>query len=208
MSFFRGSLTRLTAAARTDRLWDRLGVGASIACAVHCMVAPLLFLAAPTFAGIWAHPSSHALIALLVVPLAGTVLFRGYRLHGRKWVAATALAGVACILVGSALPFLGDEEPVRADSASEGVVAAGTEEAAEPVELFCDNCCPQLVEDENGETTLGWPPASIATVLGSMLLVACHLGNLVACRCCGAGSSVQTAASGGVPESPGCRREG
>ena len=148
--------------------WDRLGVWASIACAAHCLVAPFLFLAVPTFAGIWAHPSSHALVALLVLPLAAMVLLRGYRSHQRHWVAAAAMVGMGCILVGCALPFLED----------------GGEAAAAATTACQDNCCPQIVQEEDGSTTLGWPPASIATLLGSVLLVASHMGNLACCRSC------------------------
>ena len=151
--------------------WDRLGVWASTACAIHCLVAPLLFLAAPTFAGIWAHPSAHAIVAVLVLPLAGSVLFRGYRKHRRLWVALAAGIGAACIVIGCILPFV---EP--------GAVTAASETAAVPH----DNCCPQVLEDESGSTTLSWPPASIVTILGSVLLVASHLGNLTCCRSCDA----------------------
>lgn len=146
--------------------WDRLGVCVSIACAFHCLVAPLLFMAVPTIAGIWAHPSSHALVALLVLPLAGTVLLRGYRVHRKRWIGVTALLGTACILLGSVLPFLGGEE----------AAACGAE--------GCASCCPRIIPDESGGITLGWPPASIFTLAGSALLVACHLGNLACCGRC------------------------
>jgi len=165
----RGSARASTAGEVVHR-WDRLGVWASAACAVHCLAAPLLFLAAPAFAGICAHPLSHALFALLVLPLAGTVLLRGYRVHRRPWVAAAAVLGSGCILTGSLLPFLGI-----------GAVApeAGT----------CVECCPRLVPDGAEVTTLSWPLVSVVTILGSSLLTACHLGNLACCRRCGPGSS-------------------
>ena len=152
-----------------DSRWDRLGVAASVLCAAHCLAAPLLFLAVPKVAGIWAHPSSHALIALLVLPLAGTVLLRGYRLHRKAWVASAAAVGCGCVVVGSALPFLDG-----------GATVAAAETAS-----ACAECCPQLVEDDAGAWSLDWPAASIVSIVGSALLVASHLGNL-ACsrRCC------------------------
>lgn len=145
--------------------WDRLGVWASAACAVHCLVAPALFIAVPAFASVWAHPASHAVIATLVLPLAVTVLTRGYRVHGGKLVAGAAAVGIACIAVGCVLPYLGPEAQ-----------AAGTE--------ACVSCCPQAVVDEAGETSIEMPPASIATLAGSFFLVAAHIGNLVRCRGC------------------------
>ena len=50
--------------------WDRLGIAASTACTIHCLVAPLLFLFLPRLADVWAHPASHALVALFVLPMA------------------------------------------------------------------------------------------------------------------------------------------
>lgn len=161
------SATAGAAVASHGSRWDRLGVFASVACTLHCIAGPFLFLAVPTFAEVWAHPASHALIALFVLPLASTVLLRGYRLHGKTWVAACAWIGVAFVLSGSVLPFVGTE-------------AAAAESGA------CASCCPQLVTNDatGGVAGVEWPPASIATVLGSAFLVASHLGNLAYCRCC------------------------
>lgn len=145
--------------------WDRLGVFASVACAVHCLAAPLLFLAAPALGDLWAHPLSHALIALLVLPLAASVLWRGYRTHRKNWIAVSAVIGMSAVLLGCALPFTGAE-------------AQASDAAA------CASCCLQVVEEQDGGFSLGLPPASIATLVGSFFLVACHLGNLTCCRFC------------------------
>ncbi len=154
-----------------EGLWDRCGILASVACAAHCLAAPLVFLALPKFASIWAHPASHALVALFVLPMAGTVLRSGYRRHGRKWVASAALVGMGLIGVGSVLPYLG--------GATNEVQAAATDEDSP-----CASCCPQVVDDAQGRSRLVIPPASLVTVLGSLFLVGSHLGNLLACRCC------------------------
>ena len=52
---------------------DRTGVIASVGCAIHCMVAPLLVVFAPTLGGWWVHPATHLLIAALVLPNANLV---------------------------------------------------------------------------------------------------------------------------------------
>lgn len=152
--------------------WDRMGIFASCACTVHCLIAPLLFLFLPRFASVWAHPASHALVALFVLPMAGTVIRSGYRKHGQRWIAVGALIGMTLIVVGSVLPYVDSGEPSREVVADEDAVPA------------CTACCPQLVEEESGEQRLVLPPASIVTVLGSLFLVGSHLGNLFACRCC------------------------
>lgn len=154
-------------ASEANHRWDRLGYWASSACAVHCLAAPFLFLLLPSFAKVWAHPSSHALMALAVVPLALTVVVKGYQKHRNRWVLGAAVGGIVCVLVGSALPYL-----------------PGGEVAAASADQNCDSCCPTLVVDEAGSTRMKFPPASIVTVLGSALLVGAHFGNLSCCRSC------------------------
>lgn len=153
-------------------LWDRLGIWGSVACTIHCLIAPVLFVFLPKFASVWAHPASHALVALLVLPLAATVLRNGYRMHRRKWVAAAAIFGMGFILAGSVLPYLEKDEssPRPAD-----------QEAPAPA---CTSCCPHVVETDDGEEELVLPAASIATVIGSIFLIVSHIGNICACRCC------------------------
>lgn len=156
--------------------WDRLGSMASTLCALHCLVSPLFFLAMPAFAKFWAHPASHAAMALFVVPLALTVVIFGYREHKERWVLVTALTGIAFVLTGSALPYLPEDlNPIP-------VVAAA--EPIEDAEGACTECCPAVVTDEDGGSRLHMPPAGIATITGSFLLIGAHLGNRRGCARC------------------------
>ncbi|MCK5944079.1 MAG: MerC domain-containing protein [Planctomycetes bacterium] len=149
---------------------DRTGVFASVFCAIHCAVAPLLLVVAPTLGGVWVHPLAHLAIAALVLPVAGFALRRGFRDHGRRWVVAVGGAGIALVLVGAVLPYLA------------GSPVAGHE--------HCQHCCPSLVVDEaTGAETLHVPPATIVTLLGGALLVTAHLANLR----CGAGCRLHRA---------------
>ncbi len=158
----------------TDR-WDKVGSWASSLCALHCLLSPLVFLAMPAFAKFWAHPASHALMAMLVVPLAMTVVLQGYRKHHRKWVLSAALAGIVCILTGSALPYVGGS------SSSANIVAAAETSEAEGA---CLECCPAVVTDEEGSSQLHLPPAGMATIIGSGFLIVAHLGNRRRCVKC------------------------
>jgi len=80
---------------------DRVGVAASVLCAIHCGLAPILLLALPTFGKIWAHPASHALVAIFIVPLAVLSIRKGYQKHRKRWVAITAVIGILCVLIGA-----------------------------------------------------------------------------------------------------------
>lgn len=159
---------------QTDR-WDKVGSWASSLCALHCLLSPLVFLAMPAFAKFWAHPASHALMALLVVPLALTVVLQGYRKHHRKWVLSAAIIGIVCILTGSTLPYVGD------GSSSANIVAAAENSEAEGA---CLECCPAVVTDEDGSSQLHLPPAGMATIIGSGFLIVAHLGNRRRCIKC------------------------
>lgn len=184
---------------------DRIGVVASVLCAIHCAVTPLLLLLLPSFGRVWAHPASHWGMALFVVPLAVVMLSMGYRRHRRTWVLATGGTGILLVIVGAILPYL-TEPPaeVQASDASSQeseifVYNAGDPllEVAEEGEIFVYNagdslegancvdlCCPSFVVNADGEKTLYIPPASIVTTLGGVALIATHLGNLVCCSSC------------------------
>lgn len=146
--------------------WDRVGVWASTACILHCLAAPFVLLAAPSVAGFWSHPASHALVASFVVPIAFT-LARGYRLHRSRWVIASAVLGIGFLLVGSALPYFGG-----APAAEGGEVAV------------CGGCCPTVEVDESGALRAHVPPGSSTTIAGSVFLISAHLGSLFCCRRC------------------------
>ncbi|MEM6672143.1 MAG: MerC domain-containing protein [Planctomycetota bacterium] len=155
-----------------SRRLDRTGVVASISCAIHCMVAPLIVLLAPAIGGVWVHPGMHLAIAALVLPVAGFALRNGFRTHGRPWIVLGGAIGMSLVLAGTALPFfLGGSEPAAAADACTSHI--------------CEHCCPTLVEDEaTGAYSLRVPPASIVTLLGGILLVTVHMANLKCCAGC------------------------
>jgi len=155
-------------AQSTSEALDRTGMIASIGCAIHCMVAPLILLLAPALGGIWVHPGTHVAIAALVLPVAAFALRRGFRTHGRRWIAVAGTVGMVLVAIGTLLPFL-----------------THTAHAAEHACETCQDCCPTLVVDEvTGEYHLNVPPASIVTFLGGVLLVTAHFGNLRCCAAC------------------------
>ena len=142
---------------------DRTGVAASVLCAIHCAVAPMLLVVAPTLGGVWVHPLAHLGIAALVLPVAGFALRRGFLQHGLRWVMAVGGAGIALVLLGAVFPYLS------------GAEVGGCESG-------CDQCCPSYVVDpETGEQGLNIPAASVITLMGGVSLVVAHVANL---RCC------------------------
>lgn len=169
--------------------WDRLGIVASLGCAVHCLAAPFLLLLLPTLGSVWSHPAAHWVLAALVLPLAGIVVWRGYRLH-RKRLALIAMGlGAAFIIAGLILPALpaAGLTAVSSESVHFGHVAGAAGEGMPlGVASVCTDtsCCPTLVKDaETGSLAMSIPPAGIVTLIGSVMLVFAHGINLWGCRC-------------------------
>jgi hypothetical protein len=64
---------------------DRVGVYASVLCAIHCALTPILLLMLPAFGRAWSHPASYWGMALFVVPVAAFTLAQGFKRHRRDW---------------------------------------------------------------------------------------------------------------------------
>ena len=84
---------------------DRIGVIASILCAIHCALTPVLLILMPTFGKAWAHPATHWGMALVVIPIAVMMLIKGYRKHRKKWLVGVGILGILFIIVGAILPY-------------------------------------------------------------------------------------------------------
>jgi MerC mercury resistance protein len=165
-------------AAKIRQDADRLGVIASVLCAIHCAVAPLLLFILPSFGRVWAHPASHWGMVLLVVPVAGIMMMHGFRRHRRRWVIGCGSLGILLVLAGAALPYL------ESGKSSNSLISLPLPWLAASQAASCvDSCCPSTTSIES-KAMLHVPPASLVTTLGGVALILTHLGNLRACRAC------------------------
>lgn len=160
--------TSLVSPSLSHQKADRVGVAASVLCAIHCAAAPILLIALPSFGKIWAHPASHILVAIFVVPLAIFSIRKGYQTHGKRWILISASLGIFFVLGGAALPALtkGVEAPEAAavennalpQGEETGVAEAGCE--SECAEGGCEataeegECAAAAVEGD-AEATVG-----------------------------------------------------
>jgi hypothetical protein len=168
---------------------DRIGVIASVLCAIHCLFTPLLIVLTPSFSRIWAHPASHWIVALIVVPLAAYMLFKGYRIHQRKWIIACGVSGIMLILIGAVIPYtnLTTQGGQIEFPTSWETIWSGSENtsASEQNDECAVSCCPSLIADTNSNKIgLYIPLASIVTTLGGIALITTHLGNICYFRRC------------------------
>lgn len=85
---------------------DSIGILASILCAIHCLLTPVLLILLPTFGKAWAHPSTHWGMAIVVIPIAIFMMRKGYQKYAKKWVVAVGCMGIVFIVVGAILPYV------------------------------------------------------------------------------------------------------
>ena len=161
-----------------ERRTDRIGVIASIACAIHCVATPFLLLALPTFGKAWSHPASHWGMALLVIPIAVMMMSKGYARHRRKWIMGIGTTGILFVLAGAIAPYFDGNRSVLPKT-------VGAADPANHGESSCaDSCCPSFTKNEEGKLGFHIPAASILTTLGGLLLIATHATNLCRCSSC------------------------
>lgn len=149
---------------------DRLGIGLSACCGVHCLVTPGLLVLLPAVGGWFANEWVHWVVLGLIAPVAAWALWRGSRRSAQAgwWRWAPLGLGVAGLMVLTAGAW------------------------GHP-----DTCCPS--DPLNGgyatmdAAAWGWVGVN---VLGSALLVSGHGWNLMrmrgergdGCECAGCGS--------------------
>ena len=93
-------------AAVPRTLLDRLGVGASVVCLVHCLLTPLVLVGAAAFGaqvGHGAHLGFHVVVLALALPLALASAWPGYREHRRRAVPLLLGAGALLFVLNIAL---------------------------------------------------------------------------------------------------------
>ena len=91
-----------TAPSRT--LFDRLGIGVSVVCLVHCLAMPFLLTGLSFYAVTdAAHHAFHIAIAAVTVPLALAAAWPGYREHRRGAVPLLLGAGALLFVLNIAL---------------------------------------------------------------------------------------------------------
>ena len=100
--------------ARTTDWIERMAVGASAVCLVHCIGLPVLLAALPALAMIIKIPESfHVWVLGLAIPMSGVALLLGMRDHHSRLPFLVGCIGL-CLLAIGALVLLGGrfETPV------------------------------------------------------------------------------------------------
>ncbi len=151
---FKMEMSRSSMQLASASVWplsgDRIGVIASILCAIHCAATPIVLLVLPAFGKVWTHPASHWIMASLVIPLAAFMVVMGFRKHRRKWIIASGGLGILFVLLGAAAPSFGKNSGPGATEAA-GLVASG--ESSQSADGECEEAtCASECEDALSES--------------------------------------------------------
>jgi hypothetical protein len=81
--------------------WDAWGIGASLACAIHCAILPLFYTTLPLFGiNIIHHPGFEIAMILLALAIGTYSLWHGYKKHHHSIVPLTLFyAGFAFLIL-------------------------------------------------------------------------------------------------------------
>jgi hypothetical protein len=80
---------------------DKLAIGLSVLCLVHCLALPVALLLAPALGSVVLGTESpvHWLLLGLALPVSGYALWHGYRHHGRRTALLLGGVGLTSMLV-------------------------------------------------------------------------------------------------------------
>ena len=92
---------------RVQRLLDRMAISASMLCALHCLVTPLLLIAVPVISStLLADDEFHKILVMFVLPVSLVALFIGCHRHKDRIV--LVLGGLGLIALVS-IAYLGHD---------------------------------------------------------------------------------------------------
>lgn len=91
--------------AAAGRLGDRLAVGASLTCLVHCLFLPLVVAALPSISSMIRMPEAfHVIMVAVALPLSLGALISGRARHGYHVPILVGAAGLALMALALFLP--------------------------------------------------------------------------------------------------------
>lgn len=89
-----------TAASRTADWAERLAIGASAACLLHCLALPLALAALPALSSALSLPESfHVWVLASAIPTALLALTHGRSRHGHSWPLVAGLVGLTLLAI-------------------------------------------------------------------------------------------------------------
>ena len=146
---------------------DHLAIGMAAACAIHCLLAPILIMALPIIATTFiVHQDFHLWMIFLVLPTTSFAIFMGCRNHKDRAVVALSAIGLSVLIFA-----LINERMHHASM-------TGSSHSSE----VCEVCAPNI----NGES-IPMRAGVWLNAIGCLFLASAHIRNFRLCRkssCC------------------------
>lgn len=86
-----------------NNLLDKSGIVCSGACAIHCVLAPIIALASPAIASFFENEWIHIGLLMLLMPIATLAFYRGLKLH--KKICPVFMGSIGIMLLFAAIAF-------------------------------------------------------------------------------------------------------
>ena len=78
---------------------DKLGIFCSTACAIHCLLVPVLIFISPTIARYFQSEWVHIGLVLLVIPIAGVSFYSNRKLHQCSRPIGLGFLGIGFLMI-------------------------------------------------------------------------------------------------------------
>ena len=154
---------------------DRFAIGATILCAVHCLLTPFLIVALPLIAtSFFVHEDFHLWMLLMIVPTTGLAMFMGLRKHKDKLVASLSGLGLSILI------FALVQERAK--------VGEGVSVVDSGCSVECASCSRDIAKEPIPMHAGAW-----INTFGGLLIAGAHFRNFRLCRrrdCCDHDGSV------------------
>lgn len=134
------------------RFWtntaDKLAIGLSVLCTIHCLLLPILLFSIPTISGVLAIDDEmfHRWLLFAVIPISLFAVIAGYIHHKNYLVSLISSTGMAVLIVAAVFghDIFGDIGEVLLTAMGSLLVAYGH---LRNLRLRCDN--PKSIEQAN-----------------------------------------------------------
>lgn len=84
-------------------MWDKVGIGLSFLCLVHCMALPFVFMFIPAVSSFSESDSFHTIMVFLVTLTAAVSFIPGYLRHKDKKLVVKVSVGLILVVLGIVL---------------------------------------------------------------------------------------------------------
>ena len=106
-------------------VWDKIGISASLVCAVHCVLLPVFFSTLP-FLGIeiLENPIIEIIVIATSLVVGSWALFNGYRHYRKSWLLVIFVLGIIVLVISNTMITRRSWEIVLKSIAAVAIVTA------------------------------------------------------------------------------------